>query len=80
MVNKLGLSLIECRLVLTSVSFPSAEELDHYMDVFGIYLGMDLPLGFSYHEYEENRTSVLKLLDKWNFPFIDQRGFIICIL
>jgi len=78
--TKLKLSLVECKLVLTSVSFPSVEELDLYMDVFGIYLGMDLPLGLSSLDHLETRANVRKLLGDWDFPFTDQRGFITCIL
>ena len=79
-VVKLGLDLVECRLALTSVAFPTADDIDEYLDTFGIYAGMDLPLGLRPSSQEENRVAARRVLSAAQYPFSDDRVFLICRL
>lgn len=80
MSGEQGLNLVECKLALPSIAFPSLDDLDRYLEIFGIYSGMDLPLGFQPAEHLIWQERVRRLLAEWEFPFTDQRCFIICVL
>lgn len=74
------LNLVKCELVLPSITFPSSKVLDRYLEIFGVYSGMDLPLGFKFVDRMLWQERVRKLLSKWKFPFTDQRVFIMGVL
>ena len=76
----LGLISVRCEWSSPAVRFPSAEDLDRYLDVFGIYCGMDLPLHIRPDEHPTMRARVRSLISTWDFPFVDRRGFITCVL
>lgn len=78
--EKWSLTLRDCRLAVPRVSFPSIEDLDEYLLTFGIYKGMDLPLGLKPTEASANRDRIRNALLKQRFPFVDQRAFILCVL
>ena len=75
-----GLSLVECQLALPQVVFPAAEDIDEYLMMFGIYEGMDLPLGIEKGNARETRMKIRDLLVRQTYPFYDQRVFTICAL
>jgi nucleoside 2-deoxyribosyltransferase/SAM-dependent methyltransferase len=77
---KLGLDIIEYSLALIQIRFPSAQALIRYLRTFGIYHGLDLPLGLA----NLDRSMTKKLVEDWlpslEYPFIDDRVFQICTL
>jgi nucleoside 2-deoxyribosyltransferase/ubiquinone/menaquinone biosynthesis C-methylase UbiE len=76
----IDMDIVSCCLQLLTVSFPTSADLDEYLKVFGIYSGMDLPLGFLPGEFLDWRTRVQEIIEDWKFPFTDQRVFIACIM
>lgn len=78
--RKHDLDVLQCELALPSVSFPSLDAMDRYMGRFGIYSGMDLPLGIARGEGDMWREHILNALSNQSFPFMDQRAFVICVL
>ena len=75
-----NLSVIECGLALPQINFPSPDAIDQYLERFGIYLGMDLPLGLSKEDFDTTRKLIQMALESQSYPFSDQRVFINCIL
>jgi len=67
-------------LAMPKMRFPSPGDLDRYLSTFGIYEGMDLPLGLPPGEGSTWRPRIQDLLKTYPFPFDDQRVFIICAL
>jgi hypothetical protein len=61
------------------INFPSATDLKEYLEVFGIYEGMDLPLSLGDRK-PAYRKLVDETLESQVYPFTDQRAFIICAL
>lgn len=80
MARELGLSLVEYQLALPQVVFPSVEDIDEYLTMFGIYDGMDLPLGIKSGQARDVRTKIIKQLSRQIYPAHDQRVFVICTL
>ncbi len=74
------LNLVRCESVLPSITFPSSIDLDRYLEIFGVYSGMDLPLGFNSVDRMVWQERVRRLLAEWEFPFTDQRVFIMGVL
>lgn len=78
--GEIELKTEKCELFLPIINFPTADDIDEYMNMFGIYLGMDLPLGLRPHAREDCRNRIKKVWSNWDFPFTDQRVFVECIL
>lgn len=72
------LTISDCRIIAPFVHFPSVVDLEEYFEIFGIYEGMDLPLGLEGSPME--RQLIREILEQESFPFTDQRSFISCIL
>jgi ubiquinone/menaquinone biosynthesis C-methylase UbiE/nucleoside 2-deoxyribosyltransferase len=78
--SRLGMELTNCTLALPTVTFPSASDINDYMEFFGIYNGFDLPLGFDPEKYSRNKALVQQILGQAEFPFTDRRSFAICLM
>lgn len=78
--QELGLDTVFYELALTHISFPSFAELDRYFKMFGIYSGMDLPLGLQHRRDVNWSARVAEAFHECTFPFQDQRIFAICTL
>lgn len=74
------LLLTDCNMALPLVHFPSPDAIDKYLEMFGIYLGMDLPLTLSSTDHAVTRRLVQQTLKEQVYPFTDQRAFFICAL
>jgi len=75
-----GTVLADCRISTPRVCFPSASDIDQYLDIFGIYRGMDIPLNLRESRAIEYRQLFRSILDQQIYPFDDQRAFVICAL
>jgi len=76
-----GCAIIDCGIALPLVHFPSAHDLNGYLEVFGIYEGMDLPLGLGDGKMSAVQYHLIEqVLENQNYPFTDQRAFITCAL
>jgi nucleoside 2-deoxyribosyltransferase/ubiquinone/menaquinone biosynthesis C-methylase UbiE len=75
-----NLEIVGCELALTGISFATFADLDRYLAMFGIYEGMDLPLGLRNNEASNWRARVDEVFKGYAFPFNDQRVFVICAL
>lgn len=75
-----NLEIARYELALTGISFATFADLDRYLAMFGIYEGMDLPLGLRYNEGPNWRARVDEVFKGYAFPFHDQRVFVICAL
>jgi nucleoside 2-deoxyribosyltransferase len=73
-----NLSVIDCRLTFPEINFPSPDAIDDYLEIFGIYLGMDLPLGLDKSDPDMIRQLTQSALKGQSYPFTDQRAFISC--
>lgn len=73
-------SITNCELYLPQVIFPTSKSIDEYLLNFGVYSGMDLPLGITNVDFEATRNVALQFLDCLTYPFIDQRVFISCTM
>jgi len=71
--------IIECTLVTPLVRFPSARDVDEYLEIFGIYAGMDLPLGLRGNAIKYHKL-MRQILENESYPFVDQRAFVVCVL
>ncbi len=60
---------------VTSVSFPTAQDLDDYFEQFGIYHGYDLPLGLGGRNSGAAARLIREEISHWEFPFSDTRCF-----
>ena len=78
--QQLGLEIVSYELALTHISFESFAELNRYFEMFGIYDGMDLPLGLQYRRDVNWPVRVAEAFQECTFPFQDQRIFVICTL
>jgi len=78
--QQLGLEIVSYELALTHISFASFAELNRYFEMFGIYDGMDLPLGLQYRRDVNWPVRVAEAFQECTFPFQDQRIFVICTL
>lgn len=74
-----GCEIIDCSLAMPLVRFPSAHDVDEYLEIFGIYKGMDLPLGLR-GDASMYRELTRQVLEDQRYPFVDQRVFITCAL
>ena len=74
------LTLLDCEIVMPLVHFPSDTDLDEYLEVFGVYQGMDLPLGLGRNHAALHRQLAKQALSLLDYPFTDQRSFIVCAL
>jgi nucleoside 2-deoxyribosyltransferase/2-polyprenyl-3-methyl-5-hydroxy-6-metoxy-1,4-benzoquinol methylase len=72
--------VIDCEIAMPLVSFPSADDLNEYLEVFGIYEGMDIPLGLKNGKTSMYRRLIKQALEHQAYPFTDQRAFITCAL
>jgi len=77
---KANSSIIDCSLIAPLVHFPSASSLSRYLEIFGIYKGMDLPLGFRRNMASTYRQLCGSVIEGQRYPFTDQRVFIACAL
>lgn len=73
-------AIIDCSLITPLVHFPSANSLSRYLEIFGIYKGMDLPLGFQSNRASNYRHLCVKVIESQSYPFTDQRAFMACAL
>lgn len=80
LAERCSCEIIQCNLSLPRVTFPSADDLLQYIEVFGIARGMDLPLGLAATDYPATKALITTLASEWSFPFSDQRVFICCLL
>jgi nucleoside 2-deoxyribosyltransferase/SAM-dependent methyltransferase len=78
--QQLGLEIVSYELALTHIFFASFAELNRYFEMFGIYGGMDLPLGLQYRRDVNWSVRVAEAFREYTFPFQDQRIFVICTL
>jgi nucleoside 2-deoxyribosyltransferase/SAM-dependent methyltransferase len=77
---QLNLKIVRYELALTGISFAAFADLDRYLAMFGIYEGMDLPLGLRHNEAPSWRARVVTVFKEYLFPFHDQRVFVVCAL
>jgi ubiquinone/menaquinone biosynthesis C-methylase UbiE len=75
-----GLEIVSFEFALTYISFASFADLNRYFEMFGIYEGMDLPLGLQHRRDVDWRVRVGEAFHEYPFPFQDQRVFVICAL
>lgn len=75
-----GFTVVECTLATPLVHFPSEDAIMQYFAVFGIYEGMDLPLGLGAMNSAEAAQLIADILKTLEYPFADQRAFLTCIL
>jgi ubiquinone/menaquinone biosynthesis C-methylase UbiE len=75
-----GLSLIDCNITSPLVRFPSSSALNDYLEKFGIYSGMDLPLGLDNIGSAVTQQLMRQVLAEQSYPFVDCRAFISCLL
>jgi len=78
--QQLGLEIVSYELALTHISFASFADLNRYFEMFGIYEGMDLPLGLQHRREIDWRVRVRDAFHEYSFPFRDQRVFVVCAL
>jgi nucleoside 2-deoxyribosyltransferase/ubiquinone/menaquinone biosynthesis C-methylase UbiE len=78
--QQLGLEIVSYELALTHISFASFADLNRYFEMFGIYEGMDLPLGLQHRREIDWRVRVSEAFHEYSFPFRDQRVFVVCAL
>lgn len=83
-LNSIANSL-NCTISYTNISSPiirfeTKNDLQNYMEFFGIYNGMDLPLGITDKNYESLRYLINTVVDNISYPFIDCRSFLISML
>lgn len=76
----LGCRVVNPKIDSLKISFPSPDFIDQYFDIFGIYLGMDLPIGLNSKDITRNRQIVQNSLQKLAYPFDDYRTFISCLM
>lgn len=67
-------------MITPAINFPSKKDLLDYLEVFGIFGGMDLPLGLSFAKADFFRSKIEQILEKQEYPFNDQRAFVMCEL
>ena len=79
-VRDLSVQIVEYSLVVLDISFPSASDVLQYLEVFGIYDGMDLPLGLEARDSFKTRDRIQRVLHETPFPFHDNRVFATCLL
>ena len=60
---------------VTTIRFPTAQDLDDYLGQFGIYHGHDLPLGLQAFDPAVAADMIRKEISQWEFPFFDTRCF-----
>lgn len=75
-----GLTIVECSLAMPFVRFPNKEAIMQYLTIFGIHKGMDLPLGLKVMSPSKIFQLMSEILDAVEYPFVDQRAFLICVL
>jgi len=68
----------ELEVIMPSVSFPTDKDLLNYLEFFGIFSGMDLPLGIAETRTTLFRQRIHEILYNQEYPFTDQRAFIVC--
>lgn len=73
-------TIVDCNIAMPLMRFPSADDLSEYLEFFGIYKGMDLPLGLTSDKASIYRQLMAEMLGSQSYPFTDQRAFIICVL
>lgn len=73
-------AVTSCEVAMPLVHFPSAADLGEYLDLFGVFDGMDLPLGLKRNAPLGRRRSAKRILENQTYPFTDQRAFVVCIL
>jgi len=78
--RELRLELHHCELSLPAVRFASFDDLDRYLDFFGVYSGLDLPLALNPARAPMARARIKRFFAGVEFPFIDQRVFITCVV
>jgi nucleoside 2-deoxyribosyltransferase/ubiquinone/menaquinone biosynthesis C-methylase UbiE len=72
---QLNLCLDEYRLHLPKIAFPAAKDIDEFLEMFGIFEGMDLPLGISEANAQEASLVIKSAINDLEYPFIDKRVF-----
>lgn len=80
LAKECDLEIVKCELALPRITFSTARDLLQYLETFGIYDGMDLPLGLKTADRELTRHFVERLSGTWTFPYCDQRVFVSCLL
>ena len=78
--EKSGFIVTECGFAMPIVRFPDKDAIARYLTIFGIYKGMDLPLGLQFMNPVTLSEEIGKILNELSYPFIDQRGFIVSVL
>jgi len=73
-------TIVDCSIAMPLMHFPTADDLSEYLEMFGIYKGMDLPLGLSSDKASVVRPLIAEALNGQSYPFTDQRAFVICAL
>lgn len=75
LADDLRLQILTYELVSPAVAVPTADDLLHYCDLFGIFSGMDLPLCIHPRDSAENRRIGEKTIRGEQYPFHDRRVF-----
>ena len=78
--NLSGCIIEKVEMITPVINFPSKKDLLDYLEFFGIFDGMDLPLGLSLEKANFFRLKIEQILEKQEYPFNDQRAFIVCQL
>jgi nucleoside 2-deoxyribosyltransferase len=79
-VPSLGLQTYESSRALLKVRFPDRRCVRDYLRLFGIGLGLDLPLSLLQSDQHTVQNGVNRCLEMLRFPFTDDRVFEICAL
>ena len=75
-----GLERESYQVHLPEVIFPGPSDIEEYLSMFGIFKGMDLPLGIDGDRSSEAKSRVTELLRELKYPFRDQRVFVSAVL
>ena len=77
--RELGLQLVDMRYVTVAVSFPRPDDVERFLRVFGVCLGMDMPLGLRPVDCQKSLERARAVVQDLAFPFEDERVFLQCL-
>jgi nucleoside 2-deoxyribosyltransferase/SAM-dependent methyltransferase len=75
-----AMAIVDVRISLRTVTFARPGDLDEYLNLFGIYSGMDLPIAFGKLPHDEARELIMNGLATLSYPLADSRAFVTCVL
>lgn len=73
-------SIEQLEVAMPVVRFPTSNDIVEYLEMFGVFDGMDLPLGLRGTDRSIQRETIERVLGSQIYPYTDQRAFVICTL